>query len=95
VPQKHSVLTVPSREFKNAVLLGNFCHLNNPVLKWMAGNTLIEPNPSRSDGIKPEKLGPHQKIDGIVALCVAWERLLTLGPQSDDPNRSAIHFIRM
>jgi phage terminase large subunit-like protein len=94
LPQRETQLTQPSREFKTAALLGRFAHLGNPVLRWMASNVALEPNPNRSNGIKPEKCnGPHGKIDGITALVCAWERILTLPPENDAPDRGRIRFI--
>lgn len=39
----------------------------NPVLTWMAGNTLLK-QVQGGDYIYPAKLVPEDKIDGIVAL---------------------------
>jgi len=42
-------------------------HDDNPVLMWMAGNTLLKQVPG-GDYIFPTKLAPEDKIDGIDAL---------------------------
>jgi len=75
VPQKPSELTVPCRELKQAIWEKRLWHLNNPVLKWMAGNLVLEPDES-TGGIRPKKLSPHEKIDGFQALITGWHRLL-------------------
>ena len=37
----------------------------NPVLRWMAGNVVVETDPA--ENIKPTKEKAPEKIDGIVA----------------------------
>jgi phage terminase large subunit-like protein len=44
-------------------------HGGNPVLRWMADNTVIERD--YEDRIKPSKKKSSEKIDGVVALCMA------------------------
>ncbi|HCO90511.1 MAG TPA: terminase large subunit [Alphaproteobacteria bacterium] len=46
---------------------GRIIHDGNPVLTWMAGNTL-QKQVAGGDFIYPAKLAPEDKIDGIVAL---------------------------
>jgi phage terminase large subunit-like protein len=75
VPQKPSELTTPCKELKNAIFCKKFWHLGNPVLRWMAGNLVIEPD-GDSGGIRPKKLNPNEKIDGFQAMITAWSRLL-------------------
>jgi phage terminase large subunit-like protein len=86
-PQKPSVLTTPAREFKRAVFAGELWHLNNPVLRWMAGNVALVEN-ERHGGLMPEKLSPHEKIDAIQAAVIAWSRMLC--PPAPPPR---VHFI--
>jgi phage terminase large subunit-like protein len=80
VPQRYKELTIPSRELRTAIMFGKFAHLDNPVLRWMASNCKLEPQPNRNDGMKPEKLFPNGKIDGMTALAMAWERVLAIPP---------------
>jgi len=75
VPQKPGELTVPCKEFKQAVWSANLWHLNNPVLRWMAGNLVLEED-DKHGGMMPRKLSPNEKIDGIQALVTAWHRML-------------------
>lgn len=84
VPQKPSELSTPCKEFKNAVWTKKFQHLNNPVLRWMAGNLVIEPD-EITGGIRPRKLSPNEKIDGFQAMFNAWHRLLA-APTALPPN---------
>ena len=41
----------------------------NPVLRWMASNVIVQTDPAGN--IKPDKGRSREKIDGIVALCMA------------------------
>jgi phage terminase large subunit-like protein len=75
VPQKPSELTIPCREFKQAVWEQKFWHLGNPILRWMGGNVVLESDDS-TGGMRPKKLSTNEKIDGIQALITAWHRLL-------------------
>ena len=75
VPQKPSELTTPCKELKNAIWTKKLWHLNNPVLKWMSGNLVIEPDEA-TGGIKPKKLSPSEKIDRFQAIVTAWAGLL-------------------
>lgn len=71
VAQKPSELTTPAREFKQAIWNGSLWHLNNPVLRWMSGNVVLEED-DKHGGFMPKKLSPKEKIDGIQATISAW-----------------------
>jgi phage terminase large subunit-like protein len=75
VKQTPGELTAPCRALKDAIWSRKIWHLNNPVLKWQSGNLVIEPE-GDSQGIRPKKLSPNEKIDGFQALITAWHRLL-------------------
>jgi phage terminase large subunit-like protein len=75
VKQTPVELTAPCRALKDAIWQKRLWTLGNPVLKWMAGNLVIEPE-GDSGGIRPKKLSPNEKIDGFSALVNAWGRLL-------------------
>ncbi|MEC9433429.1 MAG: terminase TerL endonuclease subunit [Pseudomonadota bacterium] len=51
----------------------------DPVLLWMASNTIIRKS---GDFIRPDKLGPASKIDGIAAVVTALARLAA--PEEED-----------
>jgi phage terminase large subunit-like protein len=74
-------LTPAVRDFLAAVHNGDLVHFDNPLLKWMAGNVVLVESEKHS-GIKPEKLAPEQKIDGIAATLNAWHRMLAAPPES-------------
>jgi phage terminase large subunit-like protein len=71
VPQKPSELTTPAREFKQAIWNGTLWHLDNPVLRWMAGNVVLEED-EKHGGLMPKKLSVKEKIDGVQAAISAW-----------------------
>ena len=55
-------------------------HDGDPVLRWMAANTLKK-QVAGGDYIYPARLSPHDKIDGVVALCTAlWGVIRVDGP---------------
>lgn len=66
----------------------------NPVLRWMASNVAVEKN--AAGGIKPSKASSTERIDGIVAMCMAVGRIaLAAGtePQESALNREDILFL--
>ena len=71
VPQKPSEITTPAREFKQSIWNSSLWHLNNPVLRWMAGTVVLEED-DRHGGLMPKKLSVKEKIDGIQATISAW-----------------------
>lgn len=91
VPQTAKELTPAVRDFLGAVHNGDLVHFQNPLLAWMAGNVVLVESEKHS-GIKPEKLEPHLKIDGIAATINAWSRMLASPPPSVY-NERGIRFI--
>jgi phage terminase large subunit-like protein len=79
VPQVPSQLTAPSQELLSAVQHGELVHFGNPALAWMASNVVMVEG-EKHGGLKPEKLTPTEKIDGISALVTAWNRYLANPP---------------
>ena len=63
--QGFASMSGPAKELEKLVLAGDFCHGNNPVLRWMASNTVVQLDPAGN--IKPAKNKSTEKIDGIVA----------------------------
>lgn len=72
---------------------GRVINDGNPVMTWMAGNTLLK-QVQGGDFIYPAKLAPEDKIDGIAALInalwplsqAALEAQVTATPWDMDPN---------
>jgi phage terminase large subunit-like protein len=55
--------------FETAVLGGKMQHNNNPMLRWQAGNVIVETDPAGNR--KPTKAKSLDRIDGIVAAIMA------------------------
>ncbi len=62
-----------AREFERRLLLRGIHHGGNPVLRWMADNVAVKQDPAGN--LKPDKAASQGKIDGIVALLMALDRL--------------------
>ena len=50
-------------------------HDGDPVLKWMASNTVVDRRVDGSILPKKENKDSENKIDGIAALLMAWSRM--------------------
>jgi len=77
--QGFASMTSPTKELEKLVLSGRLHHDGNPVLRWMAGNTMVERD--AADNLKPSKKKSTEKIDGIVALCMALGRAMVTEPE--------------
>lgn len=55
--------------FETAVLAGKMQHNNNPLLRWQAGNVIVETDPAGNR--KPTKAKSLDRIDGIVSAIMA------------------------
>jgi len=62
-------MNAPAKLLETLIANGTLDHGGNPVLRWMADNVTIETD--YEDRIKPSKKKSAEKIDGIVALCMA------------------------
>ncbi|MBQ3425889.1 MAG: terminase large subunit [Clostridia bacterium] len=65
-------MSPPTKEFYKLLLEGRIAHGGNPVLRWMAGNVVVETD--AAENIKPTKAKSTEKIDGIVATIMALDR---------------------
>ncbi|MCD8108767.1 MAG: terminase large subunit [Clostridiales bacterium] len=63
-----------SKAFYELMLKGEITHGGHPVLRWMAGNVVIDTDPAGN--IKPTKKVSPEKIDGIVAAIMALDRCI-------------------
>jgi len=72
--QGYASMNAPAKELEKLILEQNICHGDNPVLRWMASNVMIEMNPAGD--IKPSKSKSSEKIDGIVAMVMAIGRAM-------------------
>lgn len=64
----------PLRSFLRAVEQGRILHGNDPVLAWQAGNLTIVRN--QKDEWMPAKAASEGKIDGLVAVLMAYSECL-------------------
>lgn len=70
-------MSEPAKRLETLVLSGKLQHGSNPILRWMAGNTMIRRDPAGN--IKPDKSKSAEKIDGIVSLTMAIGRAMMPG----------------
>jgi phage terminase large subunit-like protein len=70
--QGFASMSPPAKELERLVLEGKLHHGGNPVTRWMADNVVVRSDPAGN--IKPDKEKSHEKIDGIVAACMALDR---------------------
>lgn len=76
--QGYASMSEPSKELEAIVLTRRLAHANNPVLRWMAGNTMVKTDPAGN--IKPDKEKSRERIDGIVATVMALGRAMVTQP---------------
>lgn len=71
---KHSELWMPGsfQELENAVIEGRIRVCRNPLLRWMAASTVVRNDPAGTDNRIPDKRRSKARIDGIVALAMAF-----------------------
>ena len=67
-------MSAPTKEFYKILMEGNMVHGGHPVLRWMAGNVMIDTDPAGN--IKVTKARSKEKIDGIVAAIMALDRCI-------------------
>jgi phage terminase large subunit-like protein len=70
--QGFASMSGPCKEFERRVMAGTLRHGGNPVLRWMAGNSVIRSDPAGN--IKCDKEKSSARIDGIVAAIMAIGR---------------------
>jgi len=74
VGQTYRFLNGPAKELERLLAEGRFHHGGNPVVRWMVGNCVAEMN---QDGyIRPSRKRSSDKIDGVLAACMALERAM-------------------
>ena len=77
--QGFSSMSAPTKEFYHLLMEGQIIHGGHPVLRWMAGNVVIDTDPAGN--IKVTKAKSKEKIDGIVAAIMALDRCIRLEGQ--------------
>lgn len=69
-------MSAPCKKLEELILARLIAHGGNPVLRWMAGNTVIETD--SKENICPCKKKSNERIDGIVTLAMALGRAITV-----------------
>ena len=67
-------MSAPTKELMNFTLSKKLNHQGHPVLRWMASNMVVKVDPAGN--LKPDKEKAGNKIDGMVALIMALDRVI-------------------
>lgn len=89
--QGYREMSPAMKELYKLLLEGKFIHGGNPVLRWMAGNVVVEID--AAENIKPSKRRSTEKIDGIVAWVMALDRCIRhemQGSVYDEPGHELV-----
>lgn len=70
--QGYATLSEPTKEFEKLVVSGSLRHGDNPVLTWMANNTMVVSD--AAGNIKIDKSKSIKRIDGVAASIMAIGR---------------------
>ena len=72
--QDFASMSGPTKNFYRLLMEGQIVHGGHPVLRWMAGNVVVDTDPAGN--IKVTKAKSKEKIDGIVAAIMALDRCI-------------------
>jgi phage terminase large subunit-like protein len=75
--QGYASMNAPTKRLMELVLNEQLAHGGNPVLRWMASNAMASIDPAGN--IKLDKAKSREKIDGMVAICMALYRAMLVG----------------
>jgi phage terminase large subunit-like protein len=89
--QGYKDMSPASKEFFKLMMEGKIIHGGNPVMRWMAGNVVIETDPAGN--IKPNKAKSPEKIDGIVAAVMALDRCVRHQEEDNVYNHRGMIFL--
>lgn len=64
----------PAKDLLIKIMQGKIRHSGNPVLRWCADNLVMRTDPNGN--VSPDKEKATEKIDGMVALIMAWSRAM-------------------
>ena len=70
--QGFASMSAPTKEFYRLLMEGKIIHGGHQVLRWMAGNVVVDTD--SAGNIKVTKAKSKEKIDGIVAAIMALDR---------------------
>ena len=80
VGQGSRSMNAPSKLLETLIANQTINHGGHPVLRWMSDNVTLETD--YEDRIKPSKKKSAEKIDGIVALCMALSECIEAPPEA-------------
>jgi phage terminase large subunit-like protein len=80
--QGFASMSGPAKELERRVLGSELLHDGHPVLRWMVSNVTVTQDPAGN--IKPDKAKSKEKIDGVVAACMALGRYMVA--EEDKPD---------
>ena len=72
--QGFASMSGPTKDFYRLLMEGKIIHGGHPVLRWMAGNVVVDTDPAGN--IKMDKEKSTERIDGAVALVMALDRAI-------------------
>jgi phage terminase large subunit-like protein len=75
--QGYASMSAPTKELLNLVLSKKLRHGGNPVMRWMADSMDVKQDPvGNIKPVKPDRKKAGKRIDGMVALIMAVDRLV-------------------
>lgn len=72
-------MAAPMKELERRLLLKQINHGGNPIMRWMADNVAVKQDPAGN--LKPDKSESQGKIDGIIGIVGALDRVM----RNDEP----------
>ncbi|WP_310064766.1 terminase TerL endonuclease subunit [Lysobacter niastensis] len=84
--QGFASMSGPAKELERRIVGRELQHDGNPVLRWMVSNVTVTQDPAGN--IKPDKAKSTERIDGIVAACMAIGRWQQAEAAPSDPYAS-------
>jgi phage terminase large subunit-like protein len=72
--QGYKDMSPPTKELMKLTLEGKIAHGGHPALTWMMDNIHVQTDPAGN--IKPDKTKSTEKIDGAVAMIMAFDRCI-------------------
>lgn len=74
IQQILNVLSLPTKDFREQVYMGNVIHIGNPVLEWAINNAVLKID--QNENIQLDKKKARERIDPIAAVINAHTRCM-------------------
>jgi len=81
--QGFASMSGPAKELERRILGRELLHDGHPVLRWMVGNVTVSQDPAGN--LKPDKAKSTERIDGVVAACMAIGRYMVAEAPAVNP----------